>query len=183
MRLDLLAGAVRGADRVTESRDRHAGLALTVEAAPEDGDPLEKQSVAVPRMADRTRQILHDILDQAAGSRIRSRDIAQRDATPQQRPPRAGLRRQRLVETCRERGSQQIVKHDGRIRYTAVLADQRAEACRLPHQPGEGADAFGAGSNGDALRDEPDAVEAQARARKGNGVDCLTETVFVPRSE
>src|SRR5216684_433706 len=142
--------------------------------------PLEKQRLAVPRMADRARQILHDILDQAAGSRIRGRDIAQRDATSQQRPPRLGLHRQRLVETCRERGSQQIGKHDGRARYTAVLAHQRAEACRLPHQPGEGTHAFGAGLNGDALRDEPDTVEAQARARKGDGVDCLTETVFVP---
>src|SRR5258707_579089 len=134
-------------------------------------------------MAAGARQILHDTLDQRAGSRTRSRDIAQRDATPQQRPPRAGLRRQRLVETCRECGSQQIVKHDGRVRYTAVVADQCAEACRLPHQPGEGAHAFGAGLNRDALRDEPDAVEAQARACEGDGVDCLTETVFVPMDD
>src|SRR4030088_1472764 len=114
MRLDLLADAVRSADRVTECRDRHLGLALTVETAPEGGDPLEKQRVAVPRMADRARQILHDILDQPGGSappqhprdrrpapQPKRRPTARRPPPPRRPPPRAGLRRQRLVETCR----------------------------------------------------------------------------------
>jgi len=72
------------------------------------------------------------------------------------------------------------VQQDDRVSHTAVLADQRAEACRLPHQFGEGTHAFRAGLNGDALRGGPEAVEAQARAREGDGVDGLTETVFIP---
>jgi hypothetical protein len=98
----------------------------------------------------------------------------------QQRPTRVGLRRQCLIKTCHERGSRQIVKQDDRVRYTATLAGQRAEACCFPHQFGEGTHTFGAGLNGDALRGDPEAIKAQARAREGDGVDCLLETVFVP---
>jgi len=76
MGLDLLAGTVRGAHPVAEGREGHIDIAFTVEAAFERGDPFEKQRLAVLCMGDGARQILHDILDQPAGSRTRDRNIA-----------------------------------------------------------------------------------------------------------
>src|ERR1700730_7763621 len=183
MRLDLLAGAVGSAHRITERRYRHIDITFTVEAALEGGDPLQKQGVAVVRMVDRARQILHDVTHQAASSRLQVSKFAQRDATSYQRPPRVGVRRQRLVETCHEGSSQQIAKHDDRVRYPAVLADQRAEACRLAHQLGGGTHALRAGLSGDASRGVPEAIEAQARAGESDGIDCLTQTVFIPMDD